>query len=439
MCVRMWREVDAARLPVLDRLVRAPSRSTRPIASSSLRSPSEARISRTSSARKKKKLTMCSGVPAKRLRSSGSCVAMPTGHVLRWQARIMMHPAAISGAVEKPISSAPRSDAMTTSRPVFSWPSVCTKMRERRSLRSSVCWVSARPISQGTPADWIEESGEAPVPPSWPEMSTRSAFALETPAATVPTPTSETSFTETCALRVRAAQVVDQLLEVLDRVDVVVRRRRDEPDAGRRVADRADVLVDLVAGELAALAGLCSLRHLDLKLVGVDEVVDRDAEAPGGDLLDRRAPAVAVGVGLEAHRVLAALARVRLAAEAVHRDRERLVGLARDRAEAHRAGAEALDDLARGLDLLERNRLAPRGPQLEQPAQRGVARRFVVDDARVLAELRIRGAFAHRLVGAAHRRRSPGRRARCAARTACWTSAIVSGFQMWRSPSRRQA
>ena len=29
-------------------------------------------------------------------------------------------------------------------------------MRERRSLRSSVCWVSARPISHGTPADWIE-------------------------------------------------------------------------------------------------------------------------------------------------------------------------------------------------------------------------------------------------------------------------------------------
>ena len=41
-------------------------------------------------------------MPWKRLRSSGSCVAMPTGHVFRWQARIMMQPVAISGAVEKP-------------------------------------------------------------------------------------------------------------------------------------------------------------------------------------------------------------------------------------------------------------------------------------------------------------------------------------------------
>ncbi len=49
------------------------------------------------------------------------------------------------------------------------------------------------------PACLMEESGEAPVPPSWPEMSTTSACALATPAAMVPTPTSATSFTETRA------------------------------------------------------------------------------------------------------------------------------------------------------------------------------------------------------------------------------------------------
>ncbi len=111
----------------------------------------------------------------------------------------MMQPVAISGAVEKPYSSAPRIAAIATSRPVFSCPSVCTMMRRRRSFFSSVCWVSARPISHGTPADWIELSGEAPVPPSWPAIRTWSALAFATPAATVPTPTSLTSFTETCA------------------------------------------------------------------------------------------------------------------------------------------------------------------------------------------------------------------------------------------------
>ena len=41
----------------------------------------------------------------------------------------------------------------------------------------------------------IAVSGDAPVPPSWPEISTTSACALATPAAIVPTPTSATSFT----------------------------------------------------------------------------------------------------------------------------------------------------------------------------------------------------------------------------------------------------
>ena len=67
-------------------------------------------------------------------------------------------------------------------------------------MRTSVCCVSARPISHGMPAKRIDDSGEAPVPPSWPEISTWSAFAFATPAATVPTPTSATSFTETRAV-----------------------------------------------------------------------------------------------------------------------------------------------------------------------------------------------------------------------------------------------
>ena len=84
----------------------------------------------------------------------------------------MMQPIAINGAVEKPNSSAPSSAPITTSRPVFICPSTSIVIRERRSLSSSVCWVSARPISQGTPADWTDDCGDAPVPPSWPEIVT---------------------------------------------------------------------------------------------------------------------------------------------------------------------------------------------------------------------------------------------------------------------------
>ena len=55
-------------------------------------------ISRSSSAMKSMKLTTCSGLPSNFFRSTGSCVAMPTGQVFRWQTRIMMQPDATSAA-----------------------------------------------------------------------------------------------------------------------------------------------------------------------------------------------------------------------------------------------------------------------------------------------------------------------------------------------------
>ena len=62
--------------------------------------------------------------------------------------------------------------------------------------------TGASPLSsiQSAGVPWeIELSGEEPVPPSCPAITMWSAFALATPAATVPTPTSATSFTEMLA------------------------------------------------------------------------------------------------------------------------------------------------------------------------------------------------------------------------------------------------
>jgi hypothetical protein len=67
--------------------------------------------------------------------------------------------------------------------------------RLRRPLSTSTWWASARPSSQGTPEWWMAVSGEAPVPPLSPLMRTTSAWAFTTPAAMVPTPASDTSFT----------------------------------------------------------------------------------------------------------------------------------------------------------------------------------------------------------------------------------------------------
>src|SRR4029450_8871064 len=126
-------------------------------------------------------------------------------------------------------------------------------------------------------------------------------------------------------LGIRVLEIVDELLDVLDRVDVVVRGRRDELHARRREAHLRDPRVDLPAGQLAALAGLGALGHLDLQVGRVDQVLAGPPEAARGALLDGAPPPVPVGVGRVAGRVLAALARVRAPADTVHGDREGLV------------------------------------------------------------------------------------------------------------------
>ncbi len=156
-------------------------------------------------------------------------------------------------------------------------------------------------------------------------------------------------------MRVDVLQIVDQLREIFDRVDVVVRRRGNESHARDRVAHFGDHFIDFVAGKLAAFAGLGALRHLDLQLVGIDEVIGGDTEAAGGDLFDGAAAGIAVGVGLETRFVFAAFAGIGFAAHAVHGDGQRLVGFLADGAERHGAGGEALDDFARGLDFFERH------------------------------------------------------------------------------------
>mmetsp|Transcript_19087 Transcript_19087/g.39312 ORF Transcript_19087/g.39312 Transcript_19087/m.39312 type:complete len:292 (-) Transcript_19087:2621-3496(-) len=164
---------------------------------------------------------------------------------------------------------------------------------------------------------------------------------------------------------------MDELGEVLDRVNVVMGRGRDEGDALLTRAEAGDVLGDLRTGELASLPGLGALGHLDLELLRGDEVLGGDAEAARGDLVDEavgRVPVLeAVQVreggglavladvvdGLASDDVLPALAAVALAADPVHGDGEGLVRLPGEGSEGHGAAAEPLHDALDGLHLVD--------------------------------------------------------------------------------------
>ena len=125
----------------------------------------------------------------------------------------------------------------------------------------------------------MELSGEAPVPPVSPRDQDHVGMRFGDARGDGADADFGHQLDGDAGARVDVLQIVDELGEIFDGVDVVVRRRRDQADAGDGVAHARDDLVHLVAGKLAALAGLGALRHLDLQLVGVDQVVGGDAEA----------------------------------------------------------------------------------------------------------------------------------------------------------------
>ena len=136
-----WRWVFRAKPIRALRSISAPSfifkRSLRPTSSSTVRAPSFAMIPRNCRATKIMKRSTYSGLPTNRLRSSGSWVATPKGHVPRWHTRIMRQPIVISGAVAKPNSSAPSRSATATSWPDISLPSVSSVTVCLRRFRHS--------------------------------------------------------------------------------------------------------------------------------------------------------------------------------------------------------------------------------------------------------------------------------------------------------------
>ena len=164
-------------------------------------------------------------------------------------------------------------------------------------------------------------------------------------------------------------QIVDELGQILDGINIVVRRRGNQTHAGGGMTHLGDPRIDFVSGQLAAFAGLGTLGHLDLQFAGVDEIMAGDAKASGSDLLDGAVERVAVGLGQVAGGIFAAFASVAFAADAVHGEGLGFVGFLADRAVGHGAGFEPFDDGFDWLDFLEGDDI--RGELEEKQAAQG--------------------------------------------------------------------
>src|SRR6185295_3058657 len=206
---------------------------------------------------------------------------------------------------------------------------------------------------------------------------------------------------------VRVLQVMNQLREIFDRIDIVMRWRRNQADSGNREAQLRDVFGNLVPRQLPAFTRLGALCHLDLDLVRAIEILCGHPEAARCDLFDLGAQGIAleqrdialdpipsqtarqrftrVDGGVPAW-ILAALAGIGFSADAVHGDGECGMRFGRNRSQRHCASGEASYDLLGGLDFFDGYRLRGIYAELEQSAQRHMPLRLVVDDFRIVPE-----------------------------------------------------
>ena len=175
----------------------------------------------------------------------------------------------------------------------------------------------------------------------------------------------------------RSLEVVDELCQILNRIDVVVRRRADEVRALLGEADLGNFLGHLLTHQLATLAGLGPLGHLDLQLVGIDQVLgihtepttchlaNLAAEAALHDVAVQRVHAL-LGFALGQHLVperdvmlgrhvvppaeLAAFAGVAAPAQFVHCRGDGHVAVATERTVAHGRPTEVILHQVNGWD-----------------------------------------------------------------------------------------
>ena len=197
-------------------------------------------------------------------------------------------------------------------------------------------------------------------------------------------------------------QIVDQLGQILNGVDIVMRRRRYQPYAGRRIAHLGDPGIDLASRQFAALARLGALGHLDLQFARVDQVIAGDPEASGGHLLDGTVARISVGIGDVARRVLTAFAGIAAPTDPVHGYGQILVGFLADRTVGHGPALEAPGYGLHRLDLIQGDGRVGEF-ELQLAAQSGHLCGLIIDQIGVLfVELELIGArsllqLVHRL------------------------------------------
>src|SRR5690606_18016007 len=117
----------------------------------------------------------------------------------------------------------------------------------------------------------------------------------------------------------------------------------------------SDPIIYFVTRKLSTLAGLSTLSHLNLKLIGVSKVVNSHSKTPRSHLLDGRPFPIAIFLSSKTNFVFPSLAAIAFCTDTVHGNRQSSVRFMGNRAKRHRSSGKTLEYTFHGLYFVNRN------------------------------------------------------------------------------------
>ena len=103
--------------------------------------------------------------------------------------------------------------------------------------------------------------------------------------------------TDLCAW-IDLLEVIDELRQILDRINIMVRWRRNKGHPRHAKTKLGNHRAHLVPRQLTSLTGLGSLRHLDLNLLGTGQIFWSHTKTTAGDLFDGAVLLGAITLGI---------------------------------------------------------------------------------------------------------------------------------------------
>ena len=159
--------------------------------------------------------------------------------------------------------------------------------------------------------------------------------------------------TDLC-FRIYILQVEDKLSQVLDRVNIVMRRRRNKRDSRNRMTCLRNNLVHLITRQLTTLTRLCTLCNLNLNFFGIHQIFSGHTKTTWSNLLGLATERDTVIGFAKAFIVFATFTRITTCTQFIHSKRQSLVCLFADCTKRHGTCYKMLHNVVNRFNLIYR-------------------------------------------------------------------------------------